>query len=408
MSGYMRGRIIMEIKNFAWPVTSVDKGDYIAFCNWFDEHRNMLSENQIIIWGAGIRGTEFALFLKQKNFTNILFTDSNRQKWGGYIDEFPIISPDEISNEKARKILISTENSETIEKELETRGYYREQDFFTIKTYLYEKYVSEFQRKYGSRYLFMGDCEFSTIAISDTDYSTLSELLQERLGKENTKVLAMHGMGLRAYYNIFMAQVASGMKPESLLVMVNLDTLTGMQHLLPRSQHAELIKMIYDITPDAPEEFKEYLQIVNERSKKIQVEFFTAQSGKEKATTEAKSKNYFRLNYLYRLNPEVEGLIYLDKILREALQMGIKVLPFIPPVNYELAQMLFGEKFRCRYDENIRKIQKIVQNRGCDLLDLSYSLTADMFAEPTTPDETANDRGRKKLAVILADRAKRM
>ena len=254
----------------------------------------------------------------------------------------------------------------------------------------------------------MGDCEFSTIAINDSDYSTLSDMILEKVDRKQTKILAMHGMGLRAYYNIFMAQVASGMKPESLLVMVNLDTLTGMQHLLPRSQHAELIKMIYDITPDAPEEFKEYLQIVNERSKKIQVEFFTTQSGKEKATTEAKSKNYFRLNYLYRLNSEVEGLIYLDKILREALQMGIKVLPFIPPVNYELAQMLFGEKFRCRYDENIRKIQKIVQNRGCDLLDLSYSLTADMFAEPTTPDETANDIGRKRLTDIMTDRMQKM
>ncbi len=398
----------METTNYAWPVTSVDKGDYEAFSSWFDEHQDMLSNNQIVIWGAGIRGTEFAMFFRRKKYSNIVFADSNSQKWGGCIDEFPIISPEEISDEEARKILISTENSADIEKQLEEKGYRKEEDFFVIKTFLYEKYLTEFQRKYDNRFLIMGDCEFSTIAINDSDYSTLSDMILEKVDRKQTKILAMHGMGLRAYYNIFMAQVASGMKPESLLVMVNLDTLTGMQHLLPRSQHAELIKMIYDITPDAPEEFKEYLQIVNERSKKIQVEFFTTQSGKEKATTEAKSKNYFRLNYLYRLNPEVEGLIYLDKILREALQMGIKVLPFIPPVNYELAQMLFGEKFRCRYDENIRKIQKIVQNRGCDLLDLSYSLTADMFAEPTTPDETANDIGRKRLTDIMTDRMQKM
>ena len=84
----------METTNYAWPVTSVDKGDYEAFSSWFDEHQDMLSNNQIVIWGAGIRGTEFAMFFRRKKYSNIVFADSNSQKWGGCIDEFPIISPE--------------------------------------------------------------------------------------------------------------------------------------------------------------------------------------------------------------------------------------------------------------------------------------------------------------------------
>ena len=395
-----------EKMNYAWPATSINREDYEAFCDWFDMNEKMLRQVQLAIWGAGIRGTIFSLFLKKRNFHNIVFVDSNREKWGGYVNEFVILSPEELERQREnceRKILISTENSIDIEKELEGKNYCKNKDYFVIKTCLYDRYVEEFRRPYKQKILIMGDCEFSTMAACDTDFRTLAELMTEKCGRDDTKILAMHGMGLRAYYNIFRAQIAMGMKPSLLFVMVNFDTLTGKQHLLPRSQHAELIQRIYDDMEIKDDEFKTYVQLIWERSKSIQTEFFTF--GHERnAVTEAKAKNYFRLNYLYRLDMNTEGIVYLNKIIDEAIKNEVKVLTFIPPVNYQLGEKLFGEKFRASYEQNVAKVKGLVGERGAELMDLSYTLTADMFADKNTPDETANDIGRAKLADIMADK----
>lgn len=391
--------------NFAWPSTSINREDYEVFCDWFDKNEAMLRCCQLVIWGAGIRGTIFSLFLKRKNYNNIVFVDGNSEKWGGCVNEFPILSPEELEeqrNNSKRVILVATENSADIERELEERKYCKGIDYFVIRTGLYDKYVEEFKRGYNNRILVMGDCEFSTMAAEDKDYRTLAELLTESFGREEVKVLAMHGMGLRAFYNVFCAQVDMGMKPELLFVMVNFDTLTGKQHLLPRSQHAELIQKIYDGLEEKSEEFTAYVQAVWERNKSIQAEFFTVKEDKKENTvTDAKAKNYFRLNYLYRLDMETEGVLYLIKILDKATKEGVKVIPFIPPVNYQLGESLFGEKFKTLYEQNVEKIRMLLEEKGVGMLDLSYSLTADMFADRRTPDETANDVGRKTVASIM-------
>lgn len=394
-----------ECINFAWPVTSVNREDYLAFNRWFEGNRDNILQGKVAIWGAGIRGTEFSILFKRNDFYNLFFVDNNEQKWGGVVDEFPIISTDEFfgMTEKERiKIVISTENCVDIKRQLESKGYIQNEDFYIIESNLYQKYVDEFLRKYKNNVLVMGDCEFSKISLKDSDLSDLDEMLKEKCGDDKVKVLAMHGMGLRSYYNILIAQIDRNMQPKALLVMVNLDTLTGIQHLLPRSQHEELLQKIYDITPQKRDEFSEYMQCVRERSRNIQAEFSTkGNSGTDKNLEEVKAKNYFRLNYMYKLDENIEGLQYLRKIIELAKEKGIVCIPFVPPVNYQLAERLFGEKFRVRYEDNMEIIRKIAKEKQVQLLDMSYSLNGEMFAYPNTPDETANEAGRKKIAELL-------
>ena len=369
----------MEQKiNFAWPVTSSSKEEYVAFCEWMTAHKTMLESNEIAIWGAGIRGTEFSLFFKRTNYTKIFFVDSKV------------------------KILISAENSKEIEEFLEEDGYKKEEDFFTVRSNLYEKYVEEFIRPYTRDVLIMGDCEFSKISLEDTDMRNLAEMLKDELGERRAKVLAMHGMGLRSHYNLLHTQIAMGMIPKILVIMINLDTLTGKQHLLPRSQHEELLRMVYEKAHVDSKEYEEYLEIVHERKKNLQAEFFTTNKfGKRDVPSDAKSKVYFRVNYLYELDVETEGIQYLKKIIQLARENNIKVIPFVPPVNYELGERIFGADFNKRYAKNVNKIDSIVRENDLELLEMSYSLKQNEFAQPDTPDETANDAGRKKVAEIL-------
>ncbi len=391
--------------NFAWPVTSCNREDYDAFCQFMAEHKSMLAQNQIAIWGAGIRGTEFSLFFEKNNYRNFFFADNNPEKWNGTINGFPIISPDELTGKMQQenvKILISTENSKDIEEDLMQKGYVKNQDFFTIQSGLYDKYIAEFQRQYNGNVLFLGDCEFSKISISDQDMDNLGEMLKKHGGEERIKVLAMHGMGIRSFYHVFCTQISEGMKPDKLMIMVNLDTLTGKQHLLPRSQHEELLQQIYHLSNKENREFEKYLQVVHQRSQNYQIEFFTRNPYK-KIVSENKARNYFRLNYMYDLDMETEGMIYLGKTLDLAETENIAVTAFIPPVNYIYAEKLLGDNFRRQYVQNVEKIRTFVAEKQCKFLDLSFCMEPELFAMPDTPDETANESGRKKLAHLLLD-----
>lgn len=389
--------------NCAWPVTSIDHADYEAFSRWFEQNEDRLHNQQLIVWGAGIRGTMFSILLKECGFHNIKFVDNNPEKHGGFIDEFPILSPADLERTRGHQkhlILVSPENSQKIQLDLENKGYQKDKDYFVIESGQYLAYVEEFLRPYGRETLIMGDCEFSTISLNEEDHSTLREKIYQRLGKNNTKILAMHGIGLRAQYNIFHAQILSGMKPKRLIIMVNFEMLTGIQHLLPRSQHVELFRMLRDVQLMHSAEFGEYVQIAESRSQNLQMEFFTAPEDTQ-PVTEAKARNYFRLNYLYNLDSRTEGLEYLKKFFKLAREESISVLPFIPPVNYEFARKLFGETFDMKYGENVKKVREIVESAGLCLLDLSYTLDAFLFSTPTTVTETSNSQGRERVADML-------
>jgi len=92
--------------NFAWPVTTVCKYDLRAFENFLQQYGGLLKGKKIVIFGAGIRGTQYSLFLKRFGYRDILFTDNNMEKVGGRINEFPIIPADEVAGMKNEIVIL--------------------------------------------------------------------------------------------------------------------------------------------------------------------------------------------------------------------------------------------------------------------------------------------------------------
>lgn len=297
-------------------------------------------------------------------------------------------------------ILISVEDSGAIQRALDAKGYLKNHDYFAVETDAYTAYVQEFLRPYEKDLLIIGDCEFTTISMKDTRHDSLREKLYRRFGKEQTKILAMHGMGPRAEYNIFHALIAQGMKPAHLALMVNFEMLTGKQHLLPRSQHAELFKLLLEAQEAPNEEFRDYVRVTQERSKNLQMEFFTGPESVE-GLSAAKARNYIRLNYLYDLDTTSEGVRYLEKLLDEAVSEGVKTLTFIPPFNYQMAERLLGDAYQAQYKSNQEKIHRVINAHGVRLLDMSFCLSSDLFSTPDTVTETSNDAGREIVADLL-------
>ena len=406
-----------EIINFAWPITAISKENYTAIMDCVKRNNVLFSNKRILIFGAGIRGAEVSVILESEGYNKIIFTDNNEEKWGGVIDKYPIISITEAMNLKNDSVfLISVEEGIPICRQLEAEGLIENRDFFFPRPDLYERFVKEFKREMHDEVLIMGDCMFEVVSFDDEKKNSLTEIMQEELRYENVKHLTMHGMGLPTFYHMFKAQLNSGMKPQIFVVMLNFETLTGKQHLLPRSQHTELVREISKIANDPEGELKKYVIITEERVKNVQAEFFTTNkfssnknvNNNRGEISDSAAKVFLKLNYMYKLNPEIESIQYLKKIMQVSHEKGIAFLPFVPPVNYERGYELFGEQFETAYNYNLSILKNIICEGGFELLDLSHICKKKLFAHTTTPDETTNYYGRKKVALSLCKEIERL
>ena len=86
--------------------------------------------------------------------------------------------------------------------------------------------------------------------------------------------------------------------------MLNFETLTGKQHLLPRSQHTKLMQVVSELAPDPDGELKRYYQLTQERVNNVQTEFFTTDkfsAGHNYAgmISDSASRVFFKLHYMY-------------------------------------------------------------------------------------------------------------
>ncbi len=397
-----------DVVNFAWPVTILCKYDYKALKQVVEKKSILFEQKKIVIFGAGIRGTSFSILLQEFGYDNIIFTDNNSQKIGGFINQFPIVSYDEIRHSKDIVIINSVENGFSINDQLENDGFVKDIDYFYIENHLYDLYLKEFEKRINTDTIIMGDCGITDISKSDSDYTNLGELLKIQLG-EKTKVLAVHAMGMRAFYHVLKVHIDRIEVPKRVVIMANFETFTGKQHLLPRSQHARLIEMISNSVGNSDEELSEYVEVTKERFNNFKVDYFaSSQKTLDKMSKDKNDRIVIRMNYMYELKEDNECIVYMKKIINLCNRNGIKLLFFIPPANYMYAEELYGDKFSERYDANVKKLKHIIDENNAALLDLSYLLENDKFADVHTIDETANLEGRKKVADRIVEKIKTM
>ena len=402
-----------EKKNYAWPITAISKENYQVIVDCIQSN-SIFRERQILIFGAGIRGAELAVIMQTQGLNDIVFTDNNSDKWGGLIDTHPIISVGEALRLRGSVVaIISVEEGGEICGQLENAGFIRDKDYFYPLPDLYDRFISEFERPLHNKILMMGDCMFEVVAFGDANKDSLTEMFHQKFGYENVKLLTMHGMGLPAFYHVLKAQINMGYKPGIFVVMLNFETLTGKQHLLPRSQHTKLMQVVSELAPDPDGELKRYYQLTQERVNNVQTEFFTTDkfsAGHNYAgmISDSASRVFFKLHYMYDLDTNIESMVYLRQIMKLGKEQGIRIITFVPPVNYERGTELFGEEFELAYGRNLNKLSDLVASGGASLLDLSHICTKEEFAHITTPDETTNYAGRCKIVEAIGKAVERM
>lgn len=390
-------------RDYTWPVTSVNREDFIAATECAAKLKN--GNKPIVIFGAGIRGCMVFKIFKKEKCEITAFSDNNMEKWGGVVCGKEIISPDMLYKMRGQvRVVISVENGHSIKTQLEEHGFKENLDYFYLYTNSYDWYMEQFHLPLKEHLLVLGDCGFLTISMMDKNDETLGDLIIKKFGPNKTKVLAMHGLGMRAHYNVLKTQLYLGWKPKRIIIMVNFDTFTGKQHLLPRSQHTDLIKRIWEESNFNDQELLEYVKLTKKRFNNVQTEFFiNGELDKNRKDINNKNKLYFRLNYMYKLNKQNEGVQYLLKIINICLRENIQVIPYIPPVNYKLAEKFWGNIFLEKYNYNLNLIKNLISEKGISILDMSYLLVPNEFAEINTPDETCNFAGRCKILEQLVN-----
>ena len=388
--------------NFAWPVTSENAVAYQHFLSKIESIKNILADKRIVIFGAGIRGCCLLRIFEQYGFKNIIFCDNNPEKQGNLINNYDIISLDEALRFNGGQIfLISPENSGSMNLQLVNAGLREGKDWFSFDVSVYDAYITEYLRPVTDHMLVMGDCAFSHIALSDTVIDSFGDMIKARLGENHCKVLAMHGIGQQAHYHIACSLLDNEERPLLLLLLV-MEVLTPKAHLMPRTQHPALIHSLVTAAQNPRADFSEYAKLAEERFNRFQVESFASFNTSE---GEASEKLYMKMNYLFKIREETEGVVYLKKTIKMFNEEGIPIVLYIPPVNYMQGEKFFGHDFKSRYMENFTKLFGFLDSEHLeyDVADASFLITEDEFAAANTIDETTNFSGRNKLLKFLTE-----
>lgn len=382
-------------KDYSWPIDIVNEEEYRTFKELFLKFKDCINSKKIYIFGAGIRGCMLLKFCEKLSIEIAGFIDNDINKKDGVVYDKDIYSWDDIKNNDNKYIIVSVENYKGIENQLIESGLKYAEDFFFIPSVLYDAFLKAFFSD-SNKYLFMGDCIFSSVGINDINTCSLGEMLYKEMGND-VKILGVHGMPIRTFYHILRMQLKCQLIPQNVLLVVNTVMFFGKKNQLPRAQHTPLLREIKKGLPFEDEEFNNYIELTDERMSRLNTDSFV--TGNKKSLFYNNSnvvKMKMKQNYMYKIKKENEGVIFLGKIADLCKENNLNFYPIFPPINYMHGMELFGDDFKKNCDNNLDELKEMLVDYKSKFIDMSYILEQDDFASSDTINEITNYKGREK------------
>ncbi len=392
------------MKDFSWPVSAFNEKEFRKFSLDIDANRKKMFGRKIYIFGAGIRGCIFLKFCEMKDIKIAGFIDNDPNKADGCIGDYRIQKFEEVHEQKIPYyVIVSTENSQGIIRQLTKEGLEQGEDFLSVTTDLYDNFADDFFRKDDYPYLFLGDCIFSQVAVGDSSYGSLEDMVYHEFGKERCNILGMHGMPIRTFYHLVRLLLKRGRIPQKVVLVVNTVMFAGKKNQLPRAQHTPLLRNIQEKLNFEDQEFADYVSLTKERMERFRTDAFVSTSNTIKSRNSGRIvKLRMKMNYMYSLDENEEGVVYLRRLAELCEEYRVGFFPFLPPVNYEYGESLFGEEFHVCYRANVQKLKAILERDcGVTLWDAGYLLSQEYFAASDTINEITNYLGRQKELTFL-------
>ena len=210
-------------------------------------------------------------------------------------------------------------------------------------------------------------------------------------------------MPIRTFYHLVRLQFKMRIIPQKIILAVNTVMFTGKKNQLPRAQHTPLLKKIQKSLEFDDREFDDYVNLTAERMERFQTDAFVSSSNNvQNRNSKHISDLRMRLNYMYLLDDTEEGVVYLRKLAALCKVNNVEFVPFLPPINYEYGQSVFGKEFDEYCRTNAQKLKDILDKEyAVDLWDAGYLLSKEYFAASDTINEITNYAGRKKEIEFL-------
>ncbi|MFZ2621019.1 MAG: hypothetical protein WAX85_00435 [Minisyncoccia bacterium] len=114
-------------------------------------------------------------------------------------------------------------------------------------------------------------------------------------------------------------------------------------------------------------------------------------------------KDFYILDYMYSLNESHRKLISLSKLIDIAQKSGIKVYPYVIPIDWEGGIKYVGSDFTKQVGTNIKVICSEIKKRNAPCLDISFGLSSDNFIHGDYPNEHLSQKGREFVAKQVHD-----
>lgn len=395
------GRIIANQK-VERLIECVAKENYDNFC-----HAVMMTEiqrrnKQTVIFGAGILGLQCYYTFQELEVQDIVFCDNDSAKWGRQIENCQILSPDEIIGKMDQYfIFLAIENYQQCLHQIEEMGYQRGEQYYNLTNCSECKLLNDFQKDCGAQTLILGDCTVSAISVADRGKESLADLLYQR---DNVKILALNGLYMRAYYNLFLMSLKKMSGLNKVVILLGLDIFGEKYHLLSQNQHLIMMTELLQRSGISSEESAAFGEEIRRRAQERNIFRLTApnrESGISKIKIEQGRRLHMRLNYLYDLKEDTESIQYLKQMLKVCKQHRIDNIYIFMPVNYEMGEYYFGDTFYQKYNGLRNTLARHITEGGGQLVDLSYLLGGNDFISLRSTNEGIREAGRRKLAAEI-------
>lgn len=388
-----------EVRDYTWPVAEMNYKEMQNLKEVVDKNIEKFTEKKLLIFGSGIRGNEFMLLLQKWGIGIYGFVDNNKDKWGGKIAEYTIYPPDILTQSDDYTVLVSVEISDAINRQLEEMGYRLNEDYFVVKTDVYEEYIREVARPLSDYTLIQGCCFFTTISMKDEEGQTdnLTDLIYKRLGRDKCKILGVHGLMMPIYYEMLRLQLLMGYKPKKAVVCFSLPNLLNRHSYYPRAQHPILFERIQKELKIEDEQYNQFVKLRRERFENLQTDVFVNKTSKAKSFEKVAKLN-FKLRYMAEIEDDSESVFYLKKIIQLCRENDISVWIGIDPVNYIFGERCFGQNFLDYYNKNLQYVKNLAEREKVHLFDLSFILEREDLPSEDAVAEISRYSGRVKVA----------
>lgn len=378
-----------------WPILCAEKSLIESIENLIDNHKDILEQKKIYIWGAGVRGTVLGLLMEQNGLMDYEYIDGDPEKQGKSMSGHFIVSS-ECLEKNNEFIIISIEQSEDVVILLKNMGYSKEKDYIVLKTTESKGYMEMIRNIEDGDNVVIGGSIFNAVGLSEQNKSLVDMILK----MQETKPIVLNCLSLGViFYTLKLLYVEYKKSPHKVIVFLSREMVSDVNHKLSRTQKVEILEKIYNQFRKKDYELEMYIQEAKVRAQNTYIEkCFSPVRGDDSEDVIVDSKKKYCMDEIMTgFEEKNESINYMKRIISITKAYHSEICFVWEPFNYEENKRYFGNGFSNIMQVYIDKLKKIIGDENM-LFDWSDLLNEQYFISLITINDALTFRGIEVVA----------